>query len=161
MENFLPPDGGSRTAFTGVGIVILYSLGLIVHRLLLSPVAGFPWPKLAAVTNWYELYYDVVKKGKYVFEIEKMHDSYGPIVRISPHELSIRDPDYYNELYVSGSVRPSDRYDGFARGIMDMEGSHMVTIGHDHHRKRREPLEPYFSRSGVTKLEPMVAELVE
>jgi cytochrome P450 len=62
---------------------------------------------------------------------------------------------------VSGSVRPSDRYEGFVDGVVDFEGSHLATTGHDLHRKRRKPLDPYFSRSGVTKLEPTVAELCE
>jgi len=48
-----------------------------IHCLFFSPIARFPGPKLAAVTSWYELYYDVVKKGKYPFEIAKMHDKYG------------------------------------------------------------------------------------
>lgn len=82
-------------------------------------------------------------------------------MRINPFELSIRDSDYYDELYVAGSVRPSDRHDGFVDGVVDFEGSHLATIGHDLHRKRRKPLDPYFSRAGISKLEPMMQELTE
>lgn len=82
-------------------------------------------------------------------------------MRINPFELSIRDSEYYDEVYVTGSVRPTDRYEGFVSGVVDFEGSHLATIGHDLHRKRRKPLDPYFSRQGVTKLEPMVAQLCE
>ena len=35
-----------------------------------------------------------------------------------------------------------------------------MTISHDLHRRRRKPLEPYFSRMGVTRLEPTLAELL-
>lgn len=154
-------DAGLRAAVAVLSISAVYVLGLVIHRLFFSPIAKFPGPKLAAVTSLYELYYDVIKKGKYLFEIEKMHDKYGPIVRINPYELSIRDPEFYDELYVAGSVRPTDRYEGFVSGVVDFEGSHLATIGHDLHRKRRKPLDPYFSRSGVTRLEPMVAELCE
>ena len=66
----------------------------------------------------------------------------GPIVTINPHELSIRDPEYYDELYVAGSVRPSDRYEGSISGVVGFEGSHLATIGHELHRKRRKPLDP-------------------
>ncbi|KAJ9216495.1 hypothetical protein DTO166G4_2083 [Paecilomyces variotii] len=161
MEAYLPKGPGQRAAVAVIGLGALYIFGLVFYRLFLSPLAKFPGPKLAAVTGWYELYYDVIKKGKYIYEIEKMHDKYGPIIRINPYELSIRDSEYYDELYVSGSVRPTDRYKGFVDGVVDFEGSHLATIEHDLHRKRRKPLDPYFSRAGVTRLEPMVAELCE
>ncbi|KAL8929202.1 MAG: hypothetical protein Q9208_001285 [Pyrenodesmia sp. 3 TL-2023] len=180
MEGYLSKQVGLRAAVAVVGLSALYIVGLAIQRLFYSPIAKFPGPKLAAVTGWYELYYDVVHKGKYLFEIEKMHDKYGitahiahrngahglhthvgPIVRINPYELSIRDHEYYDELYVTGSVRPTDRYEGFVSGVVDFAGSHLATTGHELHRKRRKPLDPYFSRSGVTKLEPMVAELCE
>ena len=51
-----------------------------IYRLYLSPVAHFPGRKLAALTFWYEFYFDVVKRGSYVWEIKKMHDTYGILV---------------------------------------------------------------------------------
>ncbi|KAL9609843.1 MAG: hypothetical protein Q9167_005410 [Letrouitia subvulpina] len=161
LEPYLTNDAALRAGIAILGLSVVYSFGLVVYRLFFSPVAKFPGPCLAAITGYYELYYDVVHKGKYLFEIEKMHDKYGPIVRINPYELSIRDSEYYDELYVAGSVRPTERYEGFVSGVVDFEGSHLATIGHDLHRKRRKPLDPYFSKQGVTKLEPMVAELTE
>lgn len=60
-----------------VPILIVSYIGLIIYRLLFSPIAGFPGPKLAAATGWYEFYYDVLRRGIYLFEIEKMHQRYG------------------------------------------------------------------------------------
>lgn len=40
-------------------------------------------------------------------------------------------------------------------------GTHFLSTSHDLHRRRRKPLEPFFSRAGVTKLEPMVGELAK
>ena len=45
----------------------------------------------------------------------------GPIVRVNPHELSIHDPDFYNQLYVAGSVRRTDNWSHFGKGV-DFDG---------------------------------------
>ena len=73
----LPFDLDSSLIIELVTLVVLYSIGLIVYRLLFSPLAGFPGPKIAAVTSWYEFYYDFFNSGKYIFEIERMHRKYG------------------------------------------------------------------------------------
>jgi hypothetical protein len=49
----------------------------VLYRLLLSPIAKFPGPKLAAATGFYEFYFNFFKNGKYVFEIERLHNIYG------------------------------------------------------------------------------------
>ncbi len=49
----------------------------IIQRLLLSNIAHIPGPKLAALTSWYEFYYDVVKPGQYVWKIKELHVKYG------------------------------------------------------------------------------------
>lgn len=61
-------------------VAIVYTLGLVVYRLVLHPVAKFPGPKIAAATFWYEFYYDVVRRGRYFKEIEKMHAKYGKLL---------------------------------------------------------------------------------
>lgn len=56
---------------------ILYIVGRAVYRLYLSPIAKFPGPKLAAVSRWYEFYYEVVLRGQYTFHIQDLHKKYG------------------------------------------------------------------------------------
>jgi len=62
-------------------IVVLYACGVTIYNLYFSPLAGFPGPKVAAATGYYEFYYDFFKKGTYIFEIEQMHKKYGLSVR--------------------------------------------------------------------------------
>ena len=69
----------SPTHLLGAAVTVLL-LGvayLIVVRLILSPIAGFPGPKLAGLTFWYEFYYDVVLGGRYTWKIKELHEKYG------------------------------------------------------------------------------------
>ena len=58
-------------------VFLTYLITTALYRLYFSPLAKFPGPKLAALTLWYEFYYDVVKRGKYTWKIAEMHKQYG------------------------------------------------------------------------------------
>jgi hypothetical protein len=60
-------------------LLLLRLVHLIFWRLFLSPLAKFPGSRFAAATGWYEFYYDFFHKGKYIFEIERMHEVYGKV----------------------------------------------------------------------------------
>lgn len=86
-------------------IIPLYWITLSVKRLYLSPIAHIPGPKLAALTQYYEFYYDIILGGQYTSKIIELHKKYGPIIRISPWELHISDPEFFSELYTGPSRR--------------------------------------------------------
>ena len=60
--------------------VCLYSICLILYRLFFHPLSKFPGSKIAAATKWYEFYWDIIsgEGGQYTWEIERMHEAYGP-----------------------------------------------------------------------------------
>lgn len=66
--------------FLGAFVVLVgWKFLVLIYRLLCSPIAGFPGPKLAAATWLYEFYYDVIKDGGglYICQIEELHKQYG------------------------------------------------------------------------------------
>ncbi|KAJ5379097.1 hypothetical protein N7509_012216 [Penicillium cosmopolitanum] len=132
---------------------------IVVHRLYTHPLAAFPGPKLAASTFLYEFYYDVVRNGLYIWEIERMHKKYGPIVRINPRELHIKDPYFYEEIH-AGPSKKRARDPKYAVAFA-APYSLVGTIGHEHHRLRRSFVNNFFSKRSVTNLTPIIHEKVD
>ncbi|KAI0521301.1 cytochrome P450 [Xylaria bambusicola] len=144
----------SVTLVSLVAFFIFYLLYLTVYRLILSPIAHFPGPKLAALTYWYEFWYDVIAEPEYTFKIGRLHKRYGPIIRINPDEIHIADPDFYDTIY-AGSGRKRDKWDWITRSF-GVDESLIGTLGHDEHRVRRAALSPYFSKQSVRALQPLI-----
>lgn len=78
----LKPEGLFRVTNAEASVAILISclvsaFILVLYRVYISPLSKFPGPKLAAATLWYEFYFDVLKRGKFAWEIQRMHELYG------------------------------------------------------------------------------------
>lgn len=78
---------------TTVLLAALLTIAGAIRRLFLHPLAHIPGPRLAALTWWYEFYFDVVQPGQYVFKIQELHKQYGKpkYVHTSSSQRSITD----------------------------------------------------------------------
>ncbi|KAK3323729.1 cytochrome P450 [Cercophora scortea] len=141
-------------------LLATYTVYLAVYRLFLSPLAKVPGPRWAALTYWYEIYYDMFQPAQYIFKIKQLHEQYGPIIRITPDEVSIADPDFFDTIYAPGPghKRDKDPEKGKALGFSTSIGA---TVGHDLHRKRREPLNPFFSHRSIARLGPRLSDKIQ
>jgi hypothetical protein len=139
---------------------ITYLVSLILYRLYLHPLSEIPGPRLAAITSWYETYYDLFKTpgGQYWNKLDELHKSYGSIIRINPNEVQIHDPEFYVQIYAGGSTK-RHRY---ARSVSGngSPGSMASAVSHDLHRLRRSSLNPFFSKAAVLRLEERIQSRV-
>ncbi|KAF6812419.1 cytochrome p450 [Colletotrichum sojae] len=103
------------------------------------------------MTYLYEGYYEAWLGGKYFLRIAEMHRQYGPIVRITPHEVHFSDPEFLDALYPVGG-RKTDKPAWFAL-ITGTPYSIVSTTHHDLHRQRRNALSSFFSTASVHRLE--------
>lgn len=169
----------TAAVLTAVVLLTCYCICKCLYILYLHPLSKFPGPKLAAIGSLYEFYYDVIKDGQYIWEIERMHRKYGknqssttpdmsearidgflpgPIVRINSRELHIRDSHYYSNIYAGGSRRVNK--DATNVRAFAVPTSAAATVDHDHHRVRRGYLNPYFSKRSIISLEPVIHERI-
>ncbi|KAL2829520.1 cytochrome P450 [Aspergillus cavernicola] len=137
----------------GIGLVI-YCAVLSIYRIYFHPLSHIPGPKLAAITHGYEFYYNVIKGGLFIWEVERLHKVYGPIIRINPREVHILDPEYYEEIYAS-SARKREK-DAMLIAKFGLDGSGFATIDAETHRQRRAPVERFFSKRAIENSEELI-----
>ncbi|KAK3331800.1 cytochrome P450 [Cercophora scortea] len=145
-------------AILGVATLV-YVSSLVVYRRFFHPYAKIPGPFLPAVTRFYEWYFQSIKPGQYFKEIERLHNIYGPIVRISPNEVSLSDPSDYDKIYnvSSGFFKDPDFYNvgtGTDNAMFSQPSNEV-------HRRMRAPLSPAFSRKSILEIEDLVQAKVD
>ncbi|KAI1152511.1 cytochrome P450 [Nemania diffusa] len=142
------------------GLLLYLGLGyltyLILWRCFLSPLTRLPGPKLAALTYWYECYYDIVQPAQYAFKIKRLHSEYASVVRIGPNDVSISDPDFIDTIYAPGPGHKRDKNAKQSRSL-GISSSIGGSIAHDLHHNRREALNPFFSPQSIHRLDPDLA----
>lgn len=158
-----------------LSIWLVYATGLAVQRLWFSPISHFPGPRLAALTQYYEFYYDTVLGGQFSNKLVELHKVYGPVVRINPREVHVAEYDFYSKLY-SGTARPLDKWtfwtqqSGAPRMSISMPqrvpsnsktDNVVATVNYDHHKMLRSALSPFLSTESAHKLQPLVEERVD
>nr|QED55508.1 TRI23 [Trichoderma turrialbense] len=134
-----------------------YPIWLAFYRLTFHPLARFPGPKLAAISRVYEFYYDIILDGQYTFQLDRLHKKYGPIIRISPYELHINDPSFFNQVYCYNGRW--DKSDFTVNGFSE-PGATIFTANHHIHRARRAVLNPYFSKARVAAHQDVIRKYV-
>ncbi|KAI0436938.1 cytochrome P450 [Xylaria telfairii] len=140
-----------------VSVLIIYVTSLTISRLFLSPLSAIPGPKLAALTYWYEFYFDGYLGGKYVFKIKELHEKYGPIVRINPHHVHVNDINFYDTIYAAGGTKhPRNKIRWLAVDTDSMFDTFDATL----HRKRRAAVASPFSKQAVRALEPAISNII-
>ncbi|KAG6366081.1 hypothetical protein INS49_000257 [Diaporthe citri] len=145
-----------------LALVMICTVGIFsrcFYNLYLHPLGKIPGPKLAAMTSLPDFYYDIVKDGSYLFDIQKMHENYGPIVRITPNEVHINDPDFFSAVYSSGKSKVNK--DPSTVAAFGQPDALVATVDHDQHRTRRGYLSRHYSKRAVDALIPLITERID
>ncbi|CAG7932941.1 unnamed protein product [Penicillium olsonii] len=116
-------------------------------------------PRLAAISYFYDFYYSVIKDGMFLWQIERLHDQYGPIVRITPREIHIKDSSFYHMIY-AGNHRRTDTDQYFVQ-FAGAPYSMLGTSDHHAHQCRRKVLSRYFSKRAIARAQPLIQETIE
>ena len=80
-------------------------------------------------------------------------------MRITPWEVHVNDVEFLDDIYPPSSRR-RDKY-GYQTRTLPVPLSVGGSLQHDLHRKRREALNPFFSKKSVQGLGPMISGKVD
>jgi hypothetical protein len=103
---------GVRPVLIAVLLAIIYLGGVLIYRLFFSPLSKIPGPKLTAMTQLWLMYHEF--KGDRTVQIDKLHSQYGPVVRVSPSEVSFNNHESLRDIYgIKSTFSKSPFYDLF------------------------------------------------
>ncbi|KAI6782258.1 uncharacterized protein J7T54_008344 [Emericellopsis cladophorae] len=142
------PSGPELALLSGQ-LAGLYMAGVfgsvIVYRLLLNPLNRFPGPYLARLSKGYLVYLNWRSGLRGHRVLWRLHETYGPYVRLGPNDLSVVDPDGMRVVLGPGSqCRKSAWYGQDAPYI-----STNTTRDRAAHDRRRRLLTPSFSDAAL------------
>ncbi|RPA87463.1 cytochrome P450 [Ascobolus immersus RN42] len=139
-----------------VSYVVVKFVVVAIYRVTFHPLAGYPGPFLAKITNLYEMYYAVFKDGQYTQHCyDVLHPKYGPMVRTNPFTVRVSDPDSFFQIHHVGS--PFLKWPEFYLPFQSPHSS-FGSVDPKIHRTSRSNIAPMLSKSAVKKHEHVVIE---
>ncbi|KAK1992908.1 cytochrome P450 [Colletotrichum falcatum] len=135
--------------------LLAYLLGYAIYQLFFSPLRKFPGPKLWAVSHI--PYVRLYTSGHGHRKILKLHQRYGPIVRVGPTHISINHPDAHESVkgHRKTGENPKDKLNN-----VQFRDSILSANRVDHQRFRRA-LAHGFSAQSMLAQEPIIKQYVD
>ncbi|KAF2677430.1 benzoate 4-monooxygenase cytochrome P450 [Lentithecium fluviatile CBS 122367] len=139
----------------------VYQLVLLFRLRYLHPLARFPGPPLAAISNF--PYSKSYLGGRQPYDFLALHEKYGPVVRTAPNELSFSTPEAWRDIYGQRNGHQTFTktafYDG---GSFANQASSIVTERDpSKHRNMRKYLANAFSDRSLKDQEHLIAGVID
>ncbi|KAH7380914.1 cytochrome P450-like protein [Cadophora sp. MPI-SDFR-AT-0126] len=133
-------------------IIAIYVTGLVVYRVYFHPLARFPGPFFAKVSDFYSLY--TAWTGDRHLDFHRCHEKYGPVFRYGPNSLSFNSHAALTDIYsVKSNVRKSDFYNMLSAPT----GPNIVSvIPKELHAKKRRMLAAGFTDKALKSMEEYI-----
>ncbi|KAE9363381.1 cytochrome P450 [Stipitochalara longipes BDJ] len=138
-------------------VYLLFILAVIFQRVFFHPLAKYPGPLFARITDWYTVYHCVI--GDRHLDLYKLHSIYGPIVRIGPSRISLNTNTALREVYhVNANVQKSAVYSSY-KHFFEVPMSMVMTDKRKHAFRRRINVRA-LSETAVKSMEPLMIKYI-
>ncbi|ORY67805.1 putative cytochrome P450 [Pseudomassariella vexata] len=170
LEHFVGVSVVDIVKYFVVG-VILYQATVTIYSLLFHPLRHFPGPLLQGATSIPYVLRNA--RGYQAFHTQKLHDVYGPVVRIATNHLSFTDPiawkDIYGHRLSSSGTDTTDelkktsemmKSKQFSVSMEDLSTS-IINAPREEHSRLRRALSHGFSDASIRAKEAKITRLVD
>ncbi|KAF3761192.1 hypothetical protein M406DRAFT_73626 [Cryphonectria parasitica EP155] len=143
-----------------IGAFLAYRIGLAVYRVYFHPLSCFPGPKLWAASDLPVVWEDKIE-GTFTKRMLKVHEEYGPIVRIGPNRIAVDGTIIWPQVFarranqleftkVPESYPAQEKYVGL-----------LPTQSRENHRRQRRLLAHAFSDAAMYEQERYIKYYVD
>ncbi|KAK5655987.1 hypothetical protein OQA88_5125 [Cercophora sp. LCS_1] len=140
-----------------VSLVALYSLCYTIYNLLFHPLRSYPGPLLWRGTNLGKIRAQL--SGGLTNSIHRLHQEYGPVVRVAPGELSYISAQAWKDIYsAQKGVENTDPNIVYGQSELEMFGAQgiMWQANVPDHIRHRRALAPAFSDRSLREQETVI-----
>ncbi|CAG8978541.1 hypothetical protein HYALB_00012272 [Hymenoscyphus albidus] len=140
-----------------MGVSFISLLILSVYRVYFHPLAKYPGPFWAKLTDWYSVYH--AYHGDRHLEFHRCHEKYGPVFRYGPNSLSFNTNTSLKTIYTHRApVQKSQFYTVFPP-TKDTFNTHS-SISKTQHARKRRVLSHAFSEAAIKDMEKYILQNV-
>jgi len=141
--------------------LVVFLLWTVVYRLYFHPLAKYPGPLLARLTPFPGMI--LLMRGRMPMTVKTWHDKYGPVVRVSPNELSFNSAQAWDDIYGHRPGRPNMHKDPIHVGSVDpIPGVTTLTMADDaNHARQRRAMAYSFSQKALEEQEHIIQHYVD
>ncbi|KXS95248.1 hypothetical protein AC578_9456 [Pseudocercospora eumusae] len=147
-----------QLAIIGLLGLVGYYVYLGIYNLFFHPLAKYPGPKLAALSEAWFVKSSLSGHLPYIFT--ETHKQYGDIVRISPNELSFARPEAVKEIYYN----PTKTKPGMPKSLSYArpDTPHLFSVRDiAEHQKQKAAFTHAFSPRALKEQEPIVLQYTD
>ncbi|KAI1153547.1 cytochrome p450 monooxygenase [Nemania diffusa] len=149
---------------TQLGIALLawaciVAAGRVVYNIFFHPLRSFPGPLVCRATNLWRV--SKLFSGDLPQNVRRLHEEYGPVVRIAPHELAFIESQAWKDIYGHHNTFEMAKDDKFYRPMGRHVPDTIISADREQHGFLRRQLSHGFSDRAMRAQEPIFREYVD
>lgn len=140
------------------GLYVVATIISAVYSAYFGPLSKYPGPKWLALSQWHR--FRTLRTGSDVAEYNKLHQQYGPVVRISPNMISYasgaqawKDIEGFKKPGQPKMYKDPEFYTQPFNGVPGI-----ITADDATHSRQRKAVTHAFADKSLRDLEPMLKE---